>query len=86
LPELAAAFEHGGATNVGPVVTVLQVVVVQPLPPPAEALLQEATPVGPVVMVGQVVLTQLFPEVGPETVQLLVPVGPVVTTGQLVAV
>jgi len=43
------------ATGVGPVSSVLQVVVVQLLPEAAVAGVQEATPVGPVVLVAQVV-------------------------------
>jgi hypothetical protein len=56
LPAAGAAFAQD-ATKVGPVVTVLQVVVVQLFPELADALLHDATPVGPDATIGQVVLT-----------------------------
>jgi hypothetical protein len=74
-------------TTVGPVVTLLQVVAVQPFVELAAVLLHEVTGVGPVKLVpGHVVVVQLFPALGPLGVQVGAPTGPTVMTGQVVVV
>ncbi len=75
------------ATGVGPVVAVLQVVVVQALPEAAVAGAQVATPTLVVLLLPQDVVTQLLPADPATAVQEATPVGPVVTgAGQVVAV
>ena len=61
LPPLAGAALHD-ATGVGPVVTVLQLVVVKPLLEDAATALHEVVGVGDVLVVAHVVAVQLLDE------------------------
>lgn len=70
-------------TAVGPVVTVLQVVVVYELLGDALAAVQAPAGVGPVPVVAQVVKVQLLPLEAAAGVQLDTSVGPVVTVSQV---
>jgi hypothetical protein len=78
------------ATNAGPVLLLVQVVVVNALPEPAAAAVQLATGTLLVLLVEQVVVVKLLPAVGPDAVHVAIGVGPVVTTppvdAQVVAV
>ena len=71
------------ATAVGPVVTLLQVVVVYELPGAAAAAVQAPTGVGPVVVVAHVVFVQLLDKLAVAGVQLVTRVVPVVTVSQV---
>ena len=71
------------AVGVGPVVVVLQVVVVYELPGAAAAGVQEATGVGPAEVVAHVVFVQLLDRLAVAGVQLVTSVGPVVTVSQV---
>ena len=71
------------ATPVGPVVMVLQVVLIQLFPDVAEVGLQLAIDVGPVVMAaGQVVVVQRFPALAAIALQAPTEMGPVLFGAQ----